>query len=82
MQYMSFTDTTWQQVSTSATYFLAQASGQGIEVFVGAAPPAASDAGFDIPTGQPVDIPYIGALGGHVFLRSTTGRGAARYAVA
>jgi len=79
---ITFTDTDWQPAGTGLTEMLAQGVGTHVQLHVGTVTPAASDIGFDLPPGLPVEVPGLSTLGGGVWVRSTSGRGAFRYAAA
>lgn len=79
---ITFVDTAWQPAGTGLTEMIAQAVGTCVQLHIGVAQPAASDVGFDLPQGMPVEIPGLAALGGAVWVRSTSGKGAFRHASA
>ena len=79
---ITFSDTAWQSVGTGLTEMIAQAVGTHVQLHIGVSQPSASDVGFDLPQGMPVEIPGLSALGGAVWVRSTSGSGAFRHASA
>ena len=68
--------TSWTVIGTSLTTALIQITGTGAEVFIGSSTPADTVVGYALPSGVPVSIPSLAALGGGVWAKGT---GSARH---
>lgn len=79
---IKFTDTAWQQVTGAGTIALMQGIGTHVQVHLSGTAPSASDIGFDLEAGEPVEILNVDLFGGGIWARSTSGRGSVRFAVA
>lgn len=80
-QITTINDNAWTELGTALTVCVVQFTGRA-EVYVGSAAPGASDVGFNIESGDPVEIPQVAALGGGVWVRSILPNSGVRYATA
>lgn len=71
----------WTQIGSGASDCVIQFSGDG-EVYIGSSAPAATDVGFRIRSGDPVELPAVSALGGGVWVRSLSDSGTVIHATA
>lgn len=75
------TNTAWTELGTGLTTCVLRFSGRGL-VFMGDSAPALSADGFLIGSGNPIELPAVGDLGGGVWVRSVDAEGSVTYAVA
>jgi len=68
--------TTWTLLASAVSTCVVQISGTDAEITIAAALPAATEAGFAVPSGIPLSVPGIADLGGNVYAK---GSGAARH---
>lgn len=81
MNFTAINDNGWTELGTGLSVCVLQSRGD-CQVWVGASAPANTDTGFDIKSGDPVEIPQVAALGGGVWVRGNGDTGALTYAIA
>ena len=79
---ITFTNADWQLVSNSTTDVIIQAIGTSVQAYLGSTVPTATDVGFALEQGVPLEITSVDVYGPNLYVRSVNGYGAVRYAAA
>lgn len=81
MNFTAINDNGWTQLGTGLTVCVIQSRGD-CQVYISGTAPAPTAVGFDIKSGDPVELPQVAALGGGVWVRGNGDTGAITYAAA
>lgn len=82
MQNTALTVGAWVQVATAAKVLIVEATGIDVGLYIGNSAPGAGSPSFTLPSGVPVNVPNVEALGGSAWVRAIYANCAVSYAAA